>query len=46
MTTTQPELTNEITHELIDILDARDWDLLEDFIARRGYDENKTELPQ
>ena len=34
------ELSLSDTHELADILEARDWALLEDFIARRGFDEN------
>jgi succinate dehydrogenase flavin-adding protein (antitoxin of CptAB toxin-antitoxin module) len=33
-------LSNEMTHELIDILDSRDWDLLEHFIVVYGHDEN------
>lgn len=31
------------THELSDILEGRDWDLLEDFVARRGFDENQAD---
>ena len=34
------ELSLSDTHELADILEARDWALLDDFIARRGVDEN------
>lgn len=38
------ELTNKMTHELMDILDSRDWDLLAEFIVVYGYDENTEEV--
>lgn len=38
-------LSLALTHELADILEARDWDQLEEFIVLYGVDENTEELP-
>ena len=38
-------LSLRITHELADILESRDWDQLDEFIAQHGFDENTEELP-
>jgi hypothetical protein len=40
------DLTKEMTHELVNILDSRDWDLLREFIVVYGYDENTEELAE
>jgi hypothetical protein len=37
-------LSYEMTHTLIEILDSRDWDLLEELIVVYGHDENTEEL--
>lgn len=38
-------LSLELTHELGAICEARDWEALEDFVARNGYDESHGYCP-
>lgn len=39
------QLSLELTQELGDILESRDWDALDDFIARYGCDESHGYCP-